>query len=268
MRALSVWTQGVVWLAALPFAAAAQATTIYSGYEGLAYDLSSGTMLYKETHYIKRVDNVVSERVVLYRCPNNQAFGRKILNVSSGALTPEFSFNDQRTGHSEGLARVANDASKVNVRFQISGKKKLASEAIARTGKMVADAGFDEFIVQNWSALKAGTAVPLDFVVPSQLDYLGFKVKFLRTTVLDKQNASVFRLAPSGLLSLLTSGIDVTYLDADKSLRQFAGLSNIRDLSGENYEVKIDFPLNLRQTYPDAGAFDSARVSALVNRCN
>jgi hypothetical protein len=243
----------------------ASAQTGYTGYEGNAFELSSGKMLYKETHYILTREGQVRERVVLYRCPNNAAFGRKLLRLPSNPLLPDFSFNDARTGHQEGMQEKAG---KREISFRLASKKSLKSESIKETAAMVADAGFDEFIRKNWAALKSGKSVPLDFVVPSQLDYLGFKVKFLRTVTLDNKAASVFKLAPSGFLSLFTSGIDVTYLDEDKSLRQFAGLSNIRDLSGENYEVKIDFPLNLRREYPDAAAQQAAATEPLVARCN
>jgi hypothetical protein len=237
----------------------------FKGYEGLAYELNSGKMLYKETHYIKFVKSVVAERVVIYRCPNNEPFGRKVLVMNKSPLIPEFSFNDSRTGHAEGLKM---DGAKLAISFRQNGKKSLKTEKIDVTAAMVADAGFDEFIRLNWTSLRAGTSAPLNFIVPSQLDYLGFKVKYLRAVMLDQKPASVFKLAPSGVLSLFTSGLDVTYLDEDRSLRQFAGLSNIRDLGGENYEVKIDFPLNLRQVYADQTAMQAARSVALVQRCN
>lgn len=237
----------------------------FKGYEGLAYELSSGKMLYKETHYIKYVKAAVAERVVLYRCPNNEPFGRKELVMKKSPLIPEFTFNDGRTGHAEGLK---SNGAKLAISFRQNGKKSLKTEQIDVTAAMVADAGFDEFIRLNWTSLRAGTSAPLNFIVPSQLDYLGFKVKYLRAVVLDKKPASVFKLAPSGVLSLFTSGLDVTYLDEDRSLRRFAGLSNIRDLGGENYEVKIDFPLNLRQVYADQAAMQAARSVTLVPRCN
>jgi len=237
----------------------------FKGYEGLAYELSSGKMLYKETHFIKYVKSEVAERVVVYRCPNNEPFGRKQLEMRKSPLIPDFSFNDGRTGHTESLK---TEGGKLAISFRQSAKKSLKTEKIGLTAAMVADAGFDEFIRVNWASLRAGKSAPLNFVVPSQLDYLGFKVRYLSAITLDSKAASVFKLAPSGILSLFTSGLDVTYLDDDKSLRQFAGLSNIRDLDGENYEVKIDFPLNLRQVYADQTAMQAARSVPLVTRCN
>jgi len=237
----------------------------FKGYEGLAYELGSGKMLYKETHFIKYVKLAVAERVVVYRCPNNQPFGRKHLVMNKSPLIPDFSFNDGRTGHAEALK---TESGRIAISFRKSAKKSLKTEKIAVTGAMVADAGFDEFIRLNWVSLRAGKSAPLNFIVPSQLDYLGFKVKYVRAITLDSKAASVFKLAPSGVLSLFTSGLDVTYLDEDRSLRQFAGLSNIRDLDGENYEVKIDFPLNLRKVYSDQAQMQAALSVPLALRCN
>ena len=243
----------------------ASTNTQFKGYEGLAYELGSGKMLYKETHYLKYVNSAVANRVVIYSCPNNQPFGRKQLAMNNSRLVPDFNFSDSRTGHEEG---VKTDGKQLAISFRQSAKKALKTEKIKATAAMVADAGFDEFIRLNWTSLRAGNSTALSFIVPSQLDYLGFKVKFLRSIALDGKAASVFKLAPSGLLSLFTSGLDVTYLDEDKSLRQFSGLSNIRDLSGENYEVKIDFPLSLRKVFPDEAAMQAALSVPLVASCN
>jgi hypothetical protein len=112
-----------------------------------------------------------------------------------------------------------------------------------------------------------GHSVALDFVVPSQLDYLGFKVKWVKKSTIDGEAVHVFKLAPSGILGWVTSGLDVTYAESDRSLRQFAGLSNIRDLSGENYEAKIEFPKAKRVAFANANAMTAARTSPLANTC-
>jgi hypothetical protein len=236
----------------------------FSGYEGTAFELSSGKMIYIESHYLHFVDDKAIDRVVLYRCPNGKPFGRKILNVKGKPQMPEFELVDQRLGYREGLATRAQG---LTVFYQVSAKKKEKAESLDASRTMVADAGFDEFVRANWDRLVAGTAAPLDFIVPSQLDYLGFKVKWVEKSSIDGEAVQVFKLAPSGLLGWVASGLDVTYADSDRSLRRFAGLSNIRDLSGDNYEAKIDFPRAKRVDYPDASTMQAARTAALVSSC-
>jgi hypothetical protein len=71
----------------------------FSGYEGTAFELSSGKMIYVESHYLHFVDDKAIDRVVLYRCPNGKPFGRKILNVKGKPQMPEFELVDQRLGY-------------------------------------------------------------------------------------------------------------------------------------------------------------------------
>ena len=236
----------------------------YAGYQGNAFEQGSGKMLYSESHFIHYLNDKVQDRVVLYRCPNGRAFARKLLQIKGRPLMPEFELLDQRTGYREGLATRAGA---LTVFYQSSAKKSEKSETLDATRALVADAGFDEFVRSHWKELLEGKAVPLDFVVPSQLDYLGFKVKWLRQSTVEGDPAQVFKLAPSGLLGLLTSGLEVTYADADRSLREFEGISNIRDLSGDNYQTKIVFPKGKIQAFADASALNQAKLETLSNSC-
>lgn len=236
----------------------------YSGYLGNAFEQGSGKMLYSESHFLHRVNDKVTDRVVLYRCPNGQAFARKVLQIKGRPEMPEFELVDQRTGYREGLATRAGQ---LTVFYQSSAKKSEKADTLDAGRALVADAGFDEFVRNHWAQLLEGKAVALDFVVPSQLDYLGFKVKWLRRTTVQGESAQVFKLAPSGLLGLLTSGLEVTYADADRSLREFEGISNIRDLSGDNYQTKIVFPKAKIQSYPDASALNEAKAEKLTTSC-
>lgn len=250
----------------LLFACSASALESFTGYEGIAYELSDGKMIYKESHFLRISEARVSERVVLYRCPNGKAFARKLLTISAAQpLVPRFELVDARQGYREGLKESGGQ---LQVFYQLSTGKAVKSAQVSATTALVADAGFDDFVRKNWTALVAGEAVKLDFVVPSQLDYLGFKVKLLRTEQIDGVTARVFKLAPSGVLGWVTSGIDVTYTETDRQLRRFEGLSNIRDNAGENYEAKIEFPVNLRQPKLDAAAFEQAKSVPLANRCS
>ena len=242
----------------------AYAADLYSGYEGTAFELSSGKMIYTESHYMHFVDANLSDRIVLYRCPNGKAFGRKTMRTLGKPLMPEFELVDARLGYREGLATRPGG---LTVFYQNSAKKAEKSDTLDATRALVADAGFDEFVRSNWTSLLSGNSAALDFVVPSQLDYLGFKVKWVKKSAIDGEAVHVFKLAPSGILGWVTSGLDVSYAESDRSLRQFAGLSNIRDLSGENYEAKIEFAKAKRVTYANADAMTAARTSSLVSTC-
>lgn len=240
------------------------AADLYFGYEGNAFELASGKMIYIESHYLHFVDAALSDRVVLYRCPNGKPFGRKVMQTKGKPLMPEFELTDARFGYREGLATRPGG---LTVFYQASSKKREKFDTLDAKRALVADAGFDEFVRTHWTTLVGGSSVALDFVVPSQLDYLGFKVKWVKKSAIDGEAVQVFKLAPSGILGWVTSGLDVTYADSDRSLRQFAGISNIRDLSGDNYEAKIEFPKAKRVAYTGANELNAALKSSLVNSC-
>ena len=230
--------------------------------QGIARDPGSRQELYREQHLVRRDGPRLLERLVLYRCPDGTAFGRKLLDYRNSATAPSFVFDDVRSGYREGLRGGLAPAL-----FYRPGRGSGERSAPLRAAGAVVDAGFDEFVRTHWTKLVGGDSVALDFVVPSQLDYLGFKVKWVKKAAIDGEAVQVFKLAPSGILGWVASGLDVTYADSDRSLRQFAGLSNIRDLSGENYEAKIDFPKSKRVAYTGATELNAASTTALVNSC-
>jgi hypothetical protein len=231
---------------------------------GNAYELGSGKLLYSETHQIRREANKIAERVVVYRCANGTPFARKQLSYDNGVLVPTFETNDARTGYREGLRKVASTH---EVFFQRDSKRKEEKEKLDKSANLVADAGFDEFVVQNWDRLLKKESVALDFVVPSQLDFLRFKVKWTGTAQFEGENVQMFKLAPSGVLGWITSGLDVGYADKDRSLRNFSGITNLRDNDGDNYEAKITFSRKAEGA-ASAESLQAAKALLLKNRCN
>ncbi len=201
----------------------------------------------------------------MYQCANGQAFGRKIMRIDANAQVPAFDFVDQRTGYKEGIRRTAKG---LEVYSQLNRNKDLASEILdADVQRLVGDAGFDEFVRANWTSLLAGQSVKLNFIVPGELDYIGFKLNWQGKTTIDGETAQVFKLAPSGLLGWIVDGIEVTYTDRDRRLARFAGLSNLRDLNSKNYQVDIRFPAATANESADATQFSAAKNQVLIASC-
>ncbi len=246
------------------FANAAFAQTTYQQTVGSAYELDSGKLIYSETHQIRREANKIAERVVVYRCANGSPFARKQLSYADGVLVPTFETTDGRTGYREGLRKTTNG---LEVFYQRNGKRKEEKETLEKTANLVADAGFDEFVVQNWDRLMKKESVALDFVVPSQLDYLRFKVKWTGSAQFEGEKVQMFKLAPSGVLGWITSGLDVGYADSDRSLRTFSGITNLRDNEGDNYEASITFSRKT-EGLSSVGALSASKSLVLQTRCN
>ncbi len=209
--------------------------------EGLARDPESNALLYREHHLVRRVDGQPRERLVLYRCADGTAFARKRVDYRGSVQAPEFSLEDARLGYGEGLRR-RGDAGTVWVR-EGSGRKERSAALDDARARLVADAGFDEFIRGQWSALSAGKSVPLRFAVPSRLESLGFKVSRVGQATHAGEAADVFRLRLGGVLGWVAPHIDVAYGRESRRLLRFEGLSNLREDDGRSQlSARIDFP--------------------------
>lgn len=241
----------------------ASAADEFLNFTGAAVDADSGAALYTENYFLHLVDGKLRERIVVYTCPGHPelAFARKQVQVND-PFKPSFELNDQRRGYLE-----AFEAQGLKIRFR-PGKDAEEQVAVAEdSANLVVDSGFDEFVLRHFDELVAGEKLAISFVVPSQLEAMSFKIKYLGAETIAGRPAEVFRLALTGLLGLIASGIDVSYDRDNKTLLRFAGLSNLRDADGDNYTVTIDFPPAARRTLPDGSELAAAKALGLVDAC-
>jgi hypothetical protein len=222
-------------LAALP----ARAALTFE--EGVARDPGSLALLYREHHLVRRADGKPTERLVIYRCADGTPFARKRVDYRRSVLAPEFSFEDARLGYREGLRREG-DVGTVWVR-DARGERERSATLDDPATRLVADAGFDEFIRRHWQPLVSGQSVPLRFAVPSRLQSLGFKVDPQGPQQLGQEQAETFRLKLGGILGWIAPHIDVAYGRDSRRLLRFEGLSNLRSDDGRSQLVaRIEFP--------------------------
>mgnify|MGYP001209399635 CR=1 FL=1 len=244
---------------------AESAVDAYMSYEGTAVDRENGDVLYRESHFVALQGEKVRERLVLYRCADGTPFARKrVAEVLDTPWLPEFDMTDARLDYREGVSKEGQ-ALKIFVdKPDEEPEQELVADAPA---DLVGDAGFDRFVQDQWDKLVAGETVHFHFLVPSRLDYMGFKVKQIAELSIEQRPVRVFRLALGGLLGLIVSGIDVSYDAESRTLLRFEGLSNVRDAEGENYVARIDFPPSERRDEPNAAALEAARVVPLASAC-
>ena len=244
----------------------APALPSYLSYDGTAVEPDDGSVLYRESHYVAMQGSRVLERLGLYRCADGTPFARKRVTDSPRLpWLPEFELTDARLGYVEG-ASASGDAVQVFVREP--GEDETEREALDEVPQdLVGDAGFDRFVQDNWQKLLAGDTVHFHFLVPSRLDYLGFKVRHIGRERIGDTPVEVFRLALGGLLGLIVSGIDVAYAADDRVLMRFEGLTNVRDPDGDNYVARIDFPLSARRVESSPESLESARSVPLASAC-
>lgn len=244
--------------------AATSVSAQYGAFTGYARDPETGALLYVESHYVKDLGSPSEQRLVLYRCTKQgPVFARKKLDYARQRFAPEFRFDDGRLGYVEGLRRHGGN---LEVYLREAADTAERSARLNRETALVADAGFDEFVRANWSQLEAGKTLRFSFLVPSRLDYLGFKIKKIGETRLDGEPASVIQLNLSGVFGWFLSNIEVSYRQRDRALMRYSGVTNVRDLERRNLVAQIDFPSAERRL---TGPLDFAALQAepLVTRC-
>jgi hypothetical protein len=203
--------------------------------EGIARDPSTQTELYREQHWVRSEGGQTVERLVLYRCPNGTAFGRKEVDYRQSTVAPAFRFIDQRSGYLEGLQRRGATPTV----FFRSGTGATEKSMALPSPQLVVDAGFDEFVHRHWQPLVAGRSVALDFAVPSRLESLGFTAKRVGQATVSGEDAWIFRLRLGGYV---VPSIDVFYGQKSRRLLRFQGLSNLRGDNGQDpLNARIDF---------------------------
>jgi hypothetical protein len=199
-------------------------------------------------------EGMLLERLVVYRCPDGTPFARKEVDYRDARKAPAFRFEDVRSGFREGVERDAGGA-----RVFVDRPDAAPKQAPLPGGPLVADAGFDEWVRGNWLRLVAGERVPMAFLVPSRLSSYDFKVYQVEAGEGDGAGDRRFRLRLGGPLGWVAPHIDVVYADADRRLRRFEGLSNLRDDRGKRQlEVQIEF----REPPRPVAAADWSRLAA------
>lgn len=241
-RQLGLLTMGM--LMATP---AAQAATVQ--YDGRATDLESGRALYTERHLLREVEGRPRERLVSYACPNGTLFARKRVDYAPSAVAPSFQLDDGRDGYREGVRRAG---SRVEAFVRQRNGAAEESGTLAAGARLVADAGFDEYVRRNWSALVAGKTLAIDFAVPASRRAYTFKLRKLASPTVDGVPAHLFRLKVSGLLGLVAPQIDVAYARQSQRLLRFEGVTNLRDPDGNQWKARIVFADNAAQPVDDA----------------
>lgn len=218
-------------------------------YEGRATDPESGRALYTERHLLREADDKPRERLVTYVCPDGVAFARKRVDYSASLVAPSFQLDDGRDGYREGVRRAGG---RIDAYVRDRSGEAERSGVLAASARLVADAGFDEYVRRNWTALTAGATLPVEFAVPASRRSYTFKLRRIDGPVIDGVPTHRFRLKVSGLLGLVAPQIDVAYARQSRRLLRFEGVTNLRDPRGEQWTARIAFADRPAQAVDDA----------------
>ncbi len=218
--------------------ASAAATPEQRSRMGRAYDPQTRELLYSEQHTETLVDGAVVSDHVRYVDTQGRVFGEKRLDFSANPYVPSFDLEDRRHGHLEAVRRVS--PTEIEVRYRERYADAVSEARLTVPPDSVADAGFDRFIEQNWESLMAGETRAYPFLVPSRLEFLGFRIR--RSD--DGAEPAEVRFAieiDSFMLRLLVPAMEVVYDRRTRRLLRYDGVSNLLDGNGDNERVVVEF---------------------------
>lgn len=206
---------------------------------GYAYDKDSQELIYTETHYEKFAGETVAESKVVYKDTSEKIFAEKSVNFSVNKFLPEFNLRNNLTGHVEVTRFVENKYEVTFSKLQSETKK----EALLKFPEnAISDAGFDNFIIKHWAELIEGEVYVREFLIPSMMDFIKFKI--YQDDVVDDDNKSlrVINIEPNNFFIRAFAGTTKLYYEKSRpALRKFDGVSNMRDSKGDNLKVTIRY---------------------------
>jgi hypothetical protein len=234
-------------------------------YQGYAYAAGDQHLLYRESHWLY-TENGVEHRLVVYSCPDGAAFVRKRVSAAPGRATPDVDLFDARRGYREGV-RTLDGRREVFAQTDARSPERRASLPSPAPPNAVIDAGFDVFVREHWDALSGSGVAPLSFLVPSELRYLDFSARMLHDQAAPDGELRWFRLQLASWYGFALPHIDVAYDRQTHELRQYSGVSNIRDGDGRNVSVTIRFPPGERRDDVAQADVERAAEQPLSGRC-
>lgn len=230
----------------LPYSFAAFANDL--SFTGTAKPVDGGETLYQESHVIagscEQGIFTPQEHTVKYSRSGSESFATKTLSYRQSVLRPSVEFN--QPDFSELIEITNQDDQTLDILWQppsgSTDKSSLDVEA-----SLVADAGFDNFVRQNWKQLiENGESIKFNMVAPTRGDYYGFILEPASDSRIDADH--LVRIRPSStLMRFLVDPILLGYND-DGLLTDYLGLTNIRKNEDTNHTAHIRYSI---QTTPD-----------------
>lgn len=227
------------WFCALLIALSpAMAFALQDSVIGTARAINDNTVLYDE-HHINDVQR--NRRSVSYR-RDGVEFAAKKVDYQFSAIAPAFEQHDKRRGEFAGARYRGNS---IELGFRETDTDDIEWTAIKRSERpLVIDAGFDNFVRQQWNQLRSESTVDFDFAVPSRAQAVHLAIQRAPLAKCGAQSASgssCFKVyAANYVVRLFFSPLYLLY-DENQQLARFSGLSNINDEKGDGQRVRIDY---------------------------
>ena len=205
---------------------------------GMAYDLQSGELKYRETHCL---NDAGSEREVLYHDAGGKLIARKLVDYRSGVTTPSFVQHNHYSSQSIEVG-LQPDGVRMAVLDRDSGDTMRLAVAQPSDGlPVVIDAGFDGFVRQHWDQLVSGEKREFQFPFADRETLVELRIQ-PQACSYDSTADQCFRLdLANWFLRMMVQPIELGYDAQSRQLTRFRGLSNIGDEQGNGMVVDIRY---------------------------
>ena len=222
-------------------AAAGEDAANETTFVGYAYDRKTDVLLYTEFHSEStRADGRVL--AATYVAPNGETIATYRAESSGDPLVPEVRFEDLRWGTSEGV-RI-EDGTIVLYRKRSASDGRVDEKQPACADQPVADAGLERLIHGHWEQLIEGERIVAELLIPQRLRCLRFSLVKTDEWSLDGEAVVTIDMAfTNPLIRLLAGPLRFTYHRDHRVMVRFEGKSRLVDESGDNYVVRVDFPI-------------------------
>ena len=212
----------------------ASGSTVAADLVGDAYD-RSGQLRYREYHEFDSAPR--PKQSTVYRDPDGREIGRMEALYSADPFAPAYRMVDHRHD-SEEIVRREGDV--VHVEHRLGDKRRTKALRLDAARPLVVGPGFNDFIKANWDALLEGRTLVCDFVIPSRLQLVSFRIR--HTPGDQSDNGHRFTVsADNVLLRLLAPELTVEYDRQSRRLLSYAGPSNVNDDRNGQQDVIIRY---------------------------
>jgi hypothetical protein len=225
-------------VALLPVTRQAYAQEVNVRVIGEAFALDSIELLYTETHCVS--DKALTHDV-LYRDREQELIAHKVLNYASGLLTPSFV---QHNFYSQEVIAVElrQDQLIMAVKTADNPEPQEFLFSISEASMpIVIDAGFDNFVTQNWNAIVGGQSKQFQFPFAARESLVDLRISAARCSYDNETDQCFILRLDNWLIGRLVASIELGYDANLRRLTRFRGLSNIGDAKGAGQSVDIRY---------------------------
>lgn len=229
--------------ALLPSVASAQSDkTILWEFTGKAFDIgNSDVLLYEEQHQVEGqcANNSwqpLSHQVKYFKQGEDSAFATKTLSYTESPLRPSYEF--RQAGFDERMVVANREDQQLEITWDTNNGETRTFEAPVEQ-VVVADAGFDSFVRQNWQRIQNDKTIDFRFLAPTRGEHYAF---VLEQTSDSRVNADmVIEIRPSGYVTRFLVDPIVLGYSSDGELTDYVGLTNVRENADQNYTAHIRY---------------------------